>query len=855
MRSRSSNTCPKTISRQLLLLLLLCVGGLFSCQAPPQKARVSDFNLGWQFALQNSLEQSEKPPHDLSWRTLSVPHDWSVEASFDSINGEGATGYLPGGIGWYQKEFELDLSDQEEAFILFDGVYNNATVWINGHKLGFHPYGYSPFYYNLTPHLHEGGEVNVLRVKVDRTRYADSRWYTGSGIYRNVQLVRVNRLHIPIWGTFVTTPEVSEAGATVQVETQVQNDYDQSQSFTLEHRVFDPAGNLIETLKEEIQQKKGVSASYTQMLTIQAPKLWELEDPQLYTLRSSIQQNGQELDEYSTSFGIRTFQFDAETGFFLNGKNTEIKGVCLHHDAGLVGAAVPDGVWRRRLEKLKEGGCNAIRISHNPGSEAFLQLCDEMGFLVQDEFFDEWDNPKDKRLNMNERSVDAITRGYTEYFQEWAETDLKNTMLAHRNHPSIIQWSIGNEIEWTYPRNAAATGFFDADWSGNYFWSVPPYQPHEIKRRYQDSEAGPYQIEKTAAKLATWTRELDTTRPVVANCILPSASFESGYADVLDIVGFSYRRVMYDYAREHYPDKVVMGTENLGQWHEWKAVQERPFVSGTFLWTGIDYMGEANQGWPRKGVGSGLLDLAGFEKPAFHMMQSLWSDTPSIGIYTQSLEKSIYKVEDLSGKVVEKKPGAWQQALWGWHPLNEHWNYDAGEQVLVELISACPSLELFLNGKSLGQKKLVDFEDHIYKWAVPFAEGTLEVVGNCKGNEVRKAIRTTTTPTSLALEIDQLELKADGYDVAHLILQLLDEGGNPVKAEDRMVEFTIEGPGSLLGVDNGAIDNVQDFQANQLRTHQGRALAIIQSTEKEGVITVRVSGKGLEEKSVEINSN
>ncbi|MGS0523886.1 glycoside hydrolase family 2 TIM barrel-domain containing protein [Zobellia nedashkovskayae] len=287
----------------------------------------------------------------------------------------------------------------------------------------------------------------------------------------------------------------------------------------------------------------------------------------------------------------------------------KIKGVCLHHDGGMVGAAVPDDVWRRRLTKLKKAGCNAIRISHNPGSEAFLNLCDEMGFLVQDEFFDEWDNPKDKRKNMNEQSVDYVTRGYTEHFQEWAEKDLKNTILAHRNHPSIIQWSIGNEIEWTYPRNTDATGFFNnMGWQGNYFFSEPPFTPEQIKEQLKTLPKEKYDIGKTAQKLAKWTKELDTTRYVTANCILPSASHLSGYTDALDVVGYSYRRVIYDYGHKNYPNEVIMGTENLPQWHEWKAVMERPFISGLFLWTGIDYMGESNGGWPKKGTNSGLLN-------------------------------------------------------------------------------------------------------------------------------------------------------------------------------------------------------------------------------------------------------
>lgn len=841
-------------NRKLLpVVVLVFFGILTSCQSVKEKTRVNDFNFGWKFALQDtSIKNADLS--GLAWRSVQLPHDWSVEASFDSIQGEGATGYLPGGIGWYKKEFKTELTEEEEVHILFDGIYNNATIWINGEKLGFHPYGYSPFHYNLTPYLNLDGADNELQVKVDRTRYVDSRWYTGSGIYRNVQLIKLHRLHIPIWGTFISTPEVSEETATIRIQTEVKNGFDQAQQVTMQHEIYDPNGHLVEKLQEDIEIAKESASTFSKELVVQQPMLWSITQPNLYYIQSTIWQNGEQIDQQRTTFGIRSIEFDAQQGFFLNGKNTAIKGVCLHHDAGLVGAAVPQGVWRRRLEKLKEGGCNAIRISHNPGSEEFLQLCDELGFLVQDEFFDEWDNPKDKRLNMNEQSVDAVTRGYTEHFQEWAERDLKNTMLAHRNHPSIIQWSIGNEIEWTYPRNAAATGFFDADWSGNYFWSIPPHQPETIGERYQNSEAGTYKIEETAAKLASWTRDLDTTRPVVANCILPSASFETGYAEVLDVVGFSYRRVMYDYAQEHYPDKVVMGTENLGQWHEWKAVQERPFIAGTFLWTGIDYMGEANQGWPRKGVASGLLDLAGFEKPAFYMMQSLWSEQPMLAIYSQGADQSRYQRDEASSKVVEKKPGAWEKALWGWHPLNEHWNYEEGEDVIVEILSNCPSIELFLNGESLGQKALSDFEDRIYKWALPFQQGVLLAKGTKDGIEVSTEIKTSSESTQIQLKVDQTAIQANAYDVVHLEIQLLDEAGSPTKTDDRVIELNVEGFGKLLGVDNGAIDNVQDFQANRIRTRQGRALAIIQSERESGVINVHASGQGLKGAATVIKS-
>lgn len=381
--------------------------------------------------------------------------------------------------------------------------------------------------------------------------------------------------------------------------------------------------------------------------------MWSPEQPALYTAITTIRQGEHIVDRLDTRFGVRDIYFDPKTGFYLNGVKTAIKGVNLHHDAGAVGVAVPKDVWRRRLASLKRAGTNAIRTAHNPASEEFLNLCDEMGFLVQAEIFDEWDNPKDKRLNQWERHSDRISRGYADYFQQEAEEDLKIAVKRDRNHPSIFMWSIGNEIEWTYPRYKAATGYFDMNASGNYFYNPPFITEQEIKDRFHKSEPGQYVLAKTAAKLSNWVKELDTTRPVTANLILPSVSHISGYTDALDVVGYSYRRVIYDYGHERYPDKPIMGTENVVQWHEWKAVIEREFISGTFLWTGVDYLGEAHGAWPRKAVRSGMLDLAGFETPAYSLYRTLWSDEPYIAITTQTEDKSLYK-RDGKQKVVEK---------------------------------------------------------------------------------------------------------------------------------------------------------------------------------------------------------
>ncbi|MEM6318752.1 MAG: sugar-binding domain-containing protein [Bacteroidota bacterium] len=842
----------KTIRNQYMkypYLLLLCylMGGIVACQSVKESSytRTEDFNFDWQFLLNEEGDFSTTTVDDANWRTLNLPHDWSVEAPFDSINGEGCTAYLPGGLGWYRKHFVTKKADDQKVFVLFDGIYNNSEVWLNGIKLGNRPYGYVPFYFDLTPHLAPQGQDNVIAVKVDHTRYADSRWYTGSGIYRNVQLITTSKLHIPIWGTFVSTPEVTTDQATVQIEVKLQNDFAENQNLTLQTEIFDPSGNKVATTQSELTVAANSSEIIQQQLKLGKPSLWDIDHPHLYQAVNTIVQGDKKVENHTTTFGVRSFRFDVNEGFFLNGKNRKIKGVCLHHDAGLVGAAVPKGVWRRRFETLKAGGCNAIRIAHNPGSEEFLGLCNEMGFLVQDEFFDEWDYPKDKRLNKWETKVDSITQGYGQHFQAWAERDLKTTVLAHRNHPSIIQWSIGNEIEWTYPRNAASTGFFDPQATGNYFWTQPPNSIEKIRELQQTLPRKEYDIGKTGQKLAKWTRELDTTRPVIANCILPSASYESGLADALDIIGYSYRRVMYDYGKKNYPDLPLMGTESLGHYHEWKAIRERPFVSGTFLWTGISYLGESNGQWPSKAVNSGLLDLAGFPHPTYYMYKTMWTDEPHIYITSQTPNKSLFKLDE-KGEPVEKNPGKWQRMIWGWQDVNVHWNYRPEEMVIVEVLSSCEEVELFLNDLSLGKKRLDQFDDHIYKWAVPFAAGELTAVGTKAGQEVRTSIKTATTPTKITVQPDKKTLQADGYDVAHLVVQLVDQAGNPVKHQNQKVHFELTDGINSLGVDTGASSNVQPFQANQLLTDKGRALLIVQAGRKAANATVTVTGDGLE---------
>nr|WP_237709691.1 glycoside hydrolase family 2 TIM barrel-domain containing protein [Microbulbifer agarilyticus] len=789
--------------------------------------RSTDFNFGWKFKLEDSSDFRHADYDDSGWRALRLPHDWSIEQDFDPSL-DGATAYLPGGIGWYRKSFVTPkTAGKNRSLLYFDGIYNHSEIWLNGTRVGGRINGYTPFYIDITDHLLDPGKQNLVAVRVDRSRYIDSRWYPGAGIYRDVKLVSVDPLHIPIWGLFVKTPVVTEERAEVTLDVEVANQRDESAQFTIHSVILDGQGREVARADSSSKLAADQSGTFMQALSIKSPSLWSPDTPYLYRAQTTILSGDVVVDRLETRFGVREIRFDPNTGFYLNGVNTEIKGVNLHHDAGAVGVAVPKDVWRRRLESLKRAGTNAIRTAHNPASQEFLDLCDEMGFLVQAEIFDEWDNPKDKRLNQWERHDDRISRGYADYFQQEAESDLKLSVKRDRNHPSVIMWSIGNEIEWTYPRYKDATGYFDMNASGNYFYNPPFITEQEIKDRFHGSEAGQYVLAKTAAKLSGWVKELDTSRPVTANLILPSVSHISGYTDALDIVGYSYRRVIYDYGHEKYPEKMIMGTENVVQWHEWKAIEERDFIPGTFLWTGTDYLGEAHGAWPRKAVRSGLLDLAGFETPAYDLYRTLWNPAPYVAITSQTEEKSLYR-RDTDGKVVEKTPGAWEQRVWGWQDVNRHWNYANGELVIVEVLSNCPQVELFLNGSSLGARALADNPDRLLKWAVPFAGGKLSARG-IDGCVAAAEVETAAQPVSIELTFDRDLLPADSYSVAHVEAQLVDAKGRPVRHQEANIEFQLPESLELLGTDNGRSALMERYKSERLRTSEGKALLIVRA--------------------------
>lgn len=833
----------------LISIVILLISNIMNAQIQ----RAQDFNFDWKFQLQKDTVVSKTIPlNDVDWREIRLPHDWSVESSF-SNNYEGATGYLPGGVAWYQKHFSTPKDvNEKKVFILFDGVYNNAKFYLNGKYLGENPYGYSPVYFDMTNFLKTDGSENVISVYVDHSRYADSRWYTGSGIYRNVKLITTNKLHIPIWGTFVTTPEVTSEKATVKVETKVKNDAKKGSKFTVQTKIIDAKGNQVAVQQKEVKLSEGKEITVGQLLNVSNPKLWDTENPTMYKTVTTILSKGKSIDEIVTPIGIRNIEFKVGEGFYLNGKPTFMKGVCLHHDAGLVGVAVPEGVWRRRLITLKEAGVNAIRTSHNPPSEEFLNLCDEMGLMVQNELFDEFDYPKDKRLNYHDRNNDYITRGYTEHFQKWGKSDLTRSILRDRNHPSIVQWSIGNEIEWTYLHYRYITGFWedpkDPQKSGDFWDSTPMFSPEELKKRYDDAEKGVFILAETAKRLNNWVKELDNTRTTTANLIIPQVSHVSGYADAVDIVGYSYRNVEIPWAQKHFPHKQVTINECPGTWDDWKTVLENPGVYGMFMWTGIDYLGESNKKWPGRRPWGDILDLAGFKVQGFNYFKSIWVDEPHISIGTLPLEKSGFKADQLTGQAIAESKGSYK-----WRDSDMHWNYKDNDSILVEVCSNYATVELLLNGKSLGYRSMSNTQDRLMRWVVPFKSGKLEARGVMGGEKKSAVLTTAGAPTKMVLTTDKTTLKADGYDVAHLVVQLFDKDGNTVQTENTDVEFEIIGDAKLLGVDAGNYNKHQDFQSNKIETFKGRCLAIIQSTKNAGEVTIKASAKEL--KSIPLNIN
>jgi beta-galactosidase len=779
---------------------------------------IQNFDFKWKFTNNQAEDAYKINFSDTSWQTIDLPHDWSIYGPFDAKWASG-TGFLPGGIGWYRKTFTVPTaSENKKIFIYFDGIYNNSEVWINGVYLGKRPNGYISFQYDLTPYLNYS-DNNVIAVKVDHSKYADSRWYTGSGIYRNVKLITTSKVHVKQWGVYVRTPEVTPQKAKVNVEVNLFNGQDDDADIILENFFTFGSDTIIKT-KQSLQLSAKKDSIVSIDFEIEHPILWDVDHPNLYKLLTIIKNGGKILDNVTTRVGFRNIRFDPDEGFFLNGKNLKIKGVCLHHDAGCLGAAVPRRVIERRMDLLKEMGCNAIRTSHNPYSSEFMDLCDEKGFLVMDEIFDEWELSKKKWVegwNVGQPSLD----GSASFFNEWHEKDLTDFILRDRNHPSVIMWSIGNEID--YPNDPYSHPVLNSSKNPQAFAKYDPNRPDANR------------LGKLAEELVNIIKQYDTTRPVSAGLASAVISNETGYAEALDIVGYNYQEMRYSEDHKKYPERVLFGSETGMSLESWKAVIDNDYIVGQFLWTGIEYMGEAGQ-FPSRNSTSGTIDLAGNKKAEFYFRQSLWTDEPMVYIGTS--EREMPQVAS---------------SLWSHKRLNQSWNGEKGQDIFVYAFTNCDEVELFLNNQSLGSKKLINYPSCVMPWKVSFKKGLLKAVAKTDGAALAVYELKTAGPASkLVVKADKLTLKADKQDVSHIEVIITDKDGVRDFETEGTITCAVSGPVRLLGMEDANSRNIEPYKDNTQRTYHGKLLLYIQSLDQPGKATVKVTSPKLEEAKVEL---
>lgn len=826
-----------------LLTILLAMQGCIEKSDTKEKARkVSLFNSEWKFILGDNPMAYIESFDDTSWKVLNLPHDWSIEADFsaDSPATPGG-GALPGGIGWYRKSFTPDAANMGKyTYIDFDGIYWNSSVWLNGQLLGERPSGYISFRYDLTPHL-KYGQKNTIAVRVDNSRQPNSRWYSGSGIYRNVRLVTVDPLHIGHWGTYVTTENVSAESAGINLQITLENNSKETRDAELVSVIKDAKGKVKAKVTSRVTVPKEEKTETVQVMKLEEPILWSDTHPYMYNITTQVIENGKIIDEYDTPLGVRSFEFDHAKGFILNGEPVKIKGVCQHHDLGCLGAAVNIRAMERQLEILKEMGCNGIRTSHNPPAPELLDLCDRMGFIVQDEAFDMWRKRKSPQ-------------DYSQFFTEWHERDLTDLILRDRNHPSIFMWSIGNEIleQWT-DMNVDTLDLQQANILFNF-----------ASKLSENKQSDDLHINSLLTiKLADMVKDLDPTRPVTSgnNEARPfNHLFKSG---AMDILGINYNDALWHELPEMYPGQKYIITESTsslmsrghyempsdqvfirpdrwdlpyhkegnqcssydnsrapwGTTHErtWQLTKKYDFLSGVYVWTGFDYLGEPTPyWWPSRSSYFGIVDLAGFPKDVYYMYQSEWTDKEVLHLFP-------------------------------------HWNWESGQTVDVwAYYNQADEVELFVNDKSLGKRSKKDDEMKVW-WRIPYEKGTLKAVSRRDGKEVlTREIKTAGQPTSLRLTADRKSLSADGTDLSFISVEALDADGYPVPVADNMIQFSIVGSGFIAGTDNGDPTDHLSLKKPTRKLFSGKALAVVQSDGKKGNIELTVTAEGLKSASVTI---
>jgi len=794
-------------SRHILCGLVI-IGAAHTVSGQVSFGHPEKFNEGWKFILADDSIAARpdfdasalRPDYDDSkWRQLSLPHDWSVEQPLSPSLASG-TGYLPGGIGWYRKHFIVN-DTLPKHYIYFEGAYNRSEVYLNGHLLGKRPSGYASFMYDMTPWLKEGD--NVIAVRIDHSRYADSRYYTGSGIYRDVYMISAADTHIAQWGIGYEATKVTDRKATVKINVAVENPI---KGLDVKVSVADADGKKIASASA----KAGTTNTLT--LNIPNPHRWSLESPYLYRMTTTLSDKGRVIDEAITNIGIRTLDFDPDKGFALNGKWTKVKGVCLHHDAGALGAAVPEEVWERRLRNLKEIGVNAIRMSHNPQAPVVYDLCDRLGLLVMDEATDEWEFPKRKWVkgwNVGTPSYD----GTYDFFEEWIDRDVADMVRRDRNHPSVILWSIGNEVD--YPNDPYSHPILDGS-----SISQPMYGG------YNPDAPNAERIGKIAKRLANVVKSIDTSRPTTGALAGVVMSNETEYPDAVDVVGYNYTEDRYDIDHAKYPDRVIYGSENRPDIDAWYAVRDKDFIFGQFIWTGTDYLGESGR-WPSRGFYTGLLDFGSFVKPRGHFRAALWSDKPVTYIGTYPVRK---------GRRHGNPEREWL-SMDAW----DTWNYEQGDSIRVVCYTNAPFARLTLNGKTVGDVKPYDPKTGIIHWDIPYSPGTLRAEGTDADGKVLSdySISTSGRPYELMASSDIKDFSHVGQ-TAHVVVEILDEEGNIVKLGDNDIRCIVEGPAELLALEGSNNSDMSDYTDNRQRAFRGRLLAYIRST-GNGPVTVRFS--------------
>jgi len=801
-------------TKPFLILSLLFILFQTSCINNNQtENREIQFNDNWKF-IRTDISGAEKLNFDDSnWRVLDLPHDFSIEDlpekegvkqigpfSEESVGGA-STGHVVGGTAWYRKHFTLGKEDENKIVkILFDGVYMNSDVWINGNHLGNQPYGYSAFSFDLTKFLNPAGVENVLAVQI-KNEGENSRWYSGSGIYRNVKLIKTNPVYVDLWGNYITTPKVASEKATVNIETKIVNSTSENEEIIVIFIIQNTQGENVATAKKNITIESLKTISVQQEIELSNPKLWDTENPNLYTSVVQLNKKGKIVDQTKTKFGVRSIDFSPDKGFLLNGKSVLIKGGCLHHDNGILGAAAFNRAEYRRVQIMKENGFNAIRVSHNPPSEVFLDACDELGILVMDESFDQWQLPKKEK-------------DYNIYFDEWWERDMEAMLLRDRNHPSIIFWSVGNEI----------------------------------KERGNESGL------KIAAFLKAKVKELDTTRPVTqAVCKFweyPEKSWkdtEPVFAQ-MDIQGYNYRWQSYEEDHKNFPERVIIGTESVAKeaFENWQLVEKHPYVIGDFVWTGMDYFGESGIGhnklksdgvitlppWPWFNGFCGDIDILGNKKPQMYFRDVVWRNS--------NLEILVHAPVP-AGEEEEV-------SFWGWPNEWKSWNWEANEgtPLQVSVYSRCDEIRLELNGEVVGTKPVSDETKLTASFNVPFQPGELVAIGFTAGKEVaRQSLKTTGKPAQLRITAERETVSVSKNDLAYFNVEVLDENGLLVPDAEIPVEFKIQGKCKLQAVGNGNPTDMKSFQQPKVNSYRGRCQLIVRTCKDGNEILVFAKSPGL----------